>query len=94
MIVYVCCSKITLSLSQLSLSAVATVLTNIYAEKSNKYFNSKNYDVTAIAMDQATGEMAVKSPYNQLASFFTNLATQKGKNSTMVLAEDKTSFVP
>ena len=46
---------------------VATVIENIYTEKSKKYVNSKNFDLTTIVKDQATGELEVKSqiPYNQ-----------------------------
>ena len=48
-------------------ASVATVIKNIYTEKSEKYLNSKNFDVTTIVKDQATGELEVKSqiPYNQ-----------------------------
>ena len=46
---------------------VATIIENIYTEKSEKYLNSKNFDVTTIVKDQATGEFEVQSqiPYNQ-----------------------------
>ena len=46
---------------------VATVIANIYTEKSEKYINSKNFNLTTIVKDQATGELEVKSqiPYNQ-----------------------------
>ena len=40
---------------------VGTVVENIYTEKSEKYQNSKNFDVTTIVKDQATGELEVKS---------------------------------
>ena len=38
---------------------VATVIENIYTEKSKKYLNSKNFDVTTIVKDRATGELEV-----------------------------------
>ena len=46
---------------------VATVIENIYTEKNEKYLNTKNFDVTTIVKDRATGELEVKSqiPYNQ-----------------------------
>ena len=46
---------------------VATVIENIYTEKSKKYLNSKNFDVTTIVKEQANGELEVESqiPYNQ-----------------------------
>ena len=54
---------------------VATVIENIYTEKSKKYLNSKNFDVTNIVKDGGTGELEVKSQIscNQLASFFAKL---------------------
>ena len=39
----------------------ATVIENIYTEKSEKYLNSKNFDVTTIVKDRATGELEVNS---------------------------------
>ena len=46
---------------------VATVIENIYTEKSKTYLNSKNFDVTTIVKNRGTGELEVKSqiPYNQ-----------------------------
>ena len=74
----------------------ATVLNNIYTEKSEKYLNCKNYDVTTIAKDRATGELIVKSqiPHCQLASYFSKSSSQDARNSTSVLAEDKKHLFP
>ena len=56
-------------------SPLATIIQNIYIEKSENYLNNKNYDVTTFVKDQATGELHVKIQilYNQLASFLTIL---------------------
>ena len=45
----------------------ATDIENISTKKSEKYLNSKNFDVTTIEKDRATGELDVKiqTPYNQ-----------------------------
>ena len=70
------------------------VIENIYTDKSKKYLNSNNFDVTTIVKDRATEELEVKSqiPYNQLASFLAKLTTQNFWNSTSVLSEDKKSM--
>ena len=72
------------------------VIENIYTDKSKKYLNSNNFDVTTIVKDRATEELEVKSqiPYNQLASFLAKLTTQNFRNSTSVLSEDKKSVFP
>ena len=46
---------------------VATVIENIYTLKSKKYLNHKNFVITTIGKDRATGELKIKSqiPYNQ-----------------------------
>ena len=77
------------------LATGATVLNNIYTENSEKYLNCKNYDVTTIAKDRATGELFVKSqiPHCQLASYFSKPLSQN-RNSTSVLAEDKKHVFP
>ena len=71
-------------------SPLATIIHNVYTEKSKIYLNNKKYDVTIFVKDQATGELQVKSqiPYNQLASFLTKLSTQNVQASTSILSED------
>ena len=71
--------------------ALANSIHNIYTEKSENYLNRKNYGVTTFVKDWATGELHVKIqiPYNQLASFLTNLSTQNVQTSTSILSEDK-----
>ena len=46
---------------------VATVIENIYIEKSTTYLNRKTFAVVTILKDQVIGELDVKSkiPYNQ-----------------------------
>ena len=77
-------------------SPLATIIQNIYIEKSENYLNNKNYDVTTFVKDQATGELHVKIQilYNQLASFLTNLSTQNVQTSTSILSEDKKHLFP
>ena len=74
----------------------ATVIENIYTEKSEKYLNSKNFDVTTIVKDRATRELKVKSqiPYNQLVNFLAKLTTHIVRDSTSVFSEDKKSMCP
>ena len=77
-------------------SPLATIIQNIYIEKSENYLNNKNYDVTTFVKDRATGELHVKIQilYNQLASFLTNLSTQNVQTSTSILSEDKKRLFP
>ena len=77
-------------------SPLATIIQNIYIEKSENYLNNKNYDVTTFVKDRATGElhMKIQIPYNQLARFLTNLSTQNVQTSTSILLEDKKRFFP
>ena len=77
-------------------SPLATIIQNIYIEKSENYLNNKNYDVTTFVKDRATGELHMKIQilFNQLASFLTNLSTQNVQTSTSILSEDKKRLFP